>query len=644
MNILIVGSLYEQMSDLLHVSYLNDASLTSVSTENSVHELWNGGCDLCLVACADLDDAMLSAAEATAIPVVLLLGSAAELDEITASRHRQLPRDILSLADLTPLALTLAIRSVLLHAEDRRKANDIAVLFQSTQEAADTGTWDWDLATGKVTWSENLYRLFGVAPGGASQDLFQVWQDAIHPDDKAEAMSAATAAIASHRPLSSMFRIRKADADVASSEWRWISCKGRVLRDRSGAVTRLIGINIDITAQKQQEEAILTDRRVIKNNLLQTESIFRTFFDSSSDCKFRLRVREDGRFTYADVNAAGLAATGLTLEQMIGREPLELLGQEKGMEMTEGLREVLRTGRPFRYEPTWELETGTIVYDAVYMPLRDDAGVITDIVGVARDVTETRQTEAALLQAQKVEAIGHLASGVAHDFNNILSAFQACLRLVDREITSDRGRMVVAEGQSAVERGKALTEWLMGFIRKTPVTLTSIDANDALEQMGGMLRQALPPATVLKQELASDLDLARADTHEMALAVLNLAVNARDAMPQGGTLCIRTRNETVSQEQPDGIGSGRYVVVEIEDTGIGMSPKTMARALEPFFTTKSVGRGTGLGLSMVYGILRRTGGGLRISSHEGQGTRVSLYFPAVERDVQGDKEHACQNA
>ena len=572
MNILIVGSIYEQIKELLQGSHLDDASLTSVNVENSVHEIWTSSCDLCLVTSAGLDESLLAAAEATSVPVVLLVADDAEFDQALTSHERQLPRDVLSLTDLSPLALTLAIRSALRHAEARREANDIAVLFESTQEATDTGTWDWDVATGKTTWSTNLYRLFGMTPGSECQDLFKAWREAIHPADQAQAMAAVTAAIANHTPLSSVFRIRKANSDVSPSEWRWISCKGKVLRDRSGVVTRLIGINIDITVQKQQEEMLLSDQLETTNNLLKTNSLFRTFFDSSSDCKFRLRVHRDGRFTYVDVNAAGVAVTGLTLDQIVGREPLEVLGPNKGAEMTEGLREVLRTGKPFRYEPIWELETGTIVYEAVYMPLRDGTGAITDIVGVARDVTQTRQTEAALFQAQKVEAIGHLASGVAHDFNNILSAFQSCLRLVEREISSDRGRMVVAEGRSAVDRGKALTEWLTGFIRKTPVTLKSIDANDALEQMGGMLRQALPAGIVLEQELASDLDLAHADNHEMALAVLNLAVNARDAMPEGGTIRIRTRNETVSQAQPDGIGLGRYAVVEIEDSGVGMSP------------------------------------------------------------------------
>ncbi|MGP3699500.1 PAS domain-containing protein [Rhodobacter sp. NSM] len=189
-----------------------------------------------------------------------------------------------------------------------------------------------------------------------------------------------------------------------------------------------------------------------------SEARFRAYFDASADCMFHLHVGADGRFTYADINPAGLAAAGLTLDEMLGREPLELLGPVKGEEMTAGLMSVVRTGQPFRYEPTWEMAGGTVVYDAVYMPLHGRSGIVTGVLGVARDITERRRVEAALHQAQKVEAVGQLAAGVAHDFNNVLAIFQSCLRLLGSEVTSDQGRKVVEEGRAAVGRGKALTE------------------------------------------------------------------------------------------------------------------------------------------------------------------------------------------
>ncbi|MGP3699573.1 two-component system sensor histidine kinase NtrB [Rhodobacter sp. NSM] len=273
---------------------------------------------------------------------------------------------------------------------------------------------------------------------------------------------------------------------------------------------------------------------------------------------------------------------------------------------------------------------GTVVYDAVYMPLRGWSGTVTGVLGVARDITERHRVEAALHQAQKVEAVGQLAAGVAHDFNNVLAIFQSCLRLLGSEVTSDQGRKVVEEGLAAVGRGKALTDWLTGFVRQEPVALASLDLNAAMEQVCAMLDQTLAGSGVrFSCDLASDLEPARADANEVALAILNLGLNARDAMPKGGTLRLSTRNEEVVREPPDGLAPGRYAVVEVADTGSGMPPEVLARALEPFFTTKPAGRGTGLGLAMVQGIIRRTGGGLRIASTEGQGTRVSLFFPTA---------------
>lgn len=633
MNILSVGDTPDILRDLLADRRGGEHSLTVTKARGRRHPLKLDGYDLCFTTSRGFKGDLLSRAEAALVPVILLVDDASDLDAWDADDTPGRPAAILSLADLTAGTLTLAIRSAVQWARAQRAAKDVESLLRITQEAVGAGTWDWDVTTGRVIWADGLYRLFGLEPGIDADDLFRVWHDAVHPDDQEAAMSAATAAMAGLAPLSSLFRIRRAGQGGAPEAWRWISCKGEVIRDRNGAVARLIGINVDVT---EQQERLAQDRdRVIAQDLHQNEARFRTYFDTSPDCMFHVRVEDDGRFTYADVNAAGLAATGLKLDQMLGREPLELLGPVKGPEMTEGLRSVVRTGEPFRYEPTWEMEGGTVVYDAVYMPLRDEAGAITAVLGAARNITEARRTEAALHHAQKVEAVGQLAAGVAHDFNNILAVFQACLRLIESEVISERGQMALKEGRAAMDRGKALTDWLIGFVRKTPVALGRVDLNAALEPMGAMLHKVLPPGVRLTQELAPDLDLACADPHELALAVLNLGINARDAMPGGGVLRLTTRNETVAQKQPDGIEPGRYAVVELADTGTGMAPEVLARVLEPFFTTKPPGRGTGLGLSMVYGIVRRAGGGLRIASRMGEGTTVCLYFPADEQAAQG---------
>ncbi len=356
------------------------------------------------------------------------------------------------------------------------------------------------------------------------------------------------------------------------------------------------------------------------------ETLFRTFFENISDCMFHVQVEADGRFTYADVNAAGLEAAGLAIEEMRRREPVDVLGPVKGQEMTEALQNVVRTGKPHHYEPSWEMETGLIVYDAVYMPLRDETGRVKGILGSARNITERKRTEAALHQARKVEVIGQLASGIAHDFNNLISAFQACLRLLDGEANADRRQEILREAHDALDRGKALTGWLTGFIRQAPVKLETIDLNAAIGRLQGMLYQCLPREVALRIDLSPGPLEARADKNEIGLAILNLALNARDAMPDGGSLRLSTRREDISDDEVGEIKPGSYAVIDVADTGVGMSPELVDRVVEPFFTTKPVGQGTGLGLSMVAGILQRAGGGLQIASELGHGTCISLYF------------------
>ena len=359
-----------------------------------------------------------------------------------------------------------------------------------------------------------------------------------------------------------------------------------------------------------------------------TEKRFRAYFDGSPDCMFHIQVEPDGRFTYVDVNPAGLEATGLAIEDMRQREPLDLLGPEKGAEMTAALKSVVETGEPYRYEPTWEMKTEVTTYDATYIPLRDSAGHVTAILGSARNISERKMIEAALDQARKVEVIGQLASGIAHDFNNLISSFQACLRLLEKDPEGDRRRLILDEGQAALERGKALTSWLTGFIRQEPVTLETIDLNAVITPMQSMLEQCLAVGIVLQMDLSAERLPARADQNEIGLALLNLGLNAKDAMPDGGTLRISTRSDTISQGDVSGLAPVGYAVIDVADTGTGIPADLIDQVLEPFFTTKPAGRGTGLGLSMVAGIMKRAGGELRISSAAGNGTCVSLYFPA----------------
>jgi PAS domain S-box-containing protein len=263
--------------------------------------------------------------------------------------------------------------------------------------------------------------------------------------------------------------------------------------------------------------------------------------------------------------------------------------------------------------------------------LRDDTSRAVRVSGTARDVTERRDLDERLRQAQKLETVGRLTGGVAHDFNNLLTVILANAELLGEEL-ADRAELhglseLIA---AAAERGAQLTHRLLAFARRQPLEPKVIDINRLLDGMEEMLRRTLGAAIEIRVRRAPGLWLAEADPAELESALLNLALNARDAMPAGGRLAIDTANVTVDEAgaipDPD-VDPGEYVMIAVSDTGAGMAPDVLARAFEPFFTTKDVGRGAGLGLSMVYGFAKQSGGHARFESEVGTGTTIRLYLP-----------------
>jgi PAS domain S-box-containing protein len=350
---------------------------------------------------------------------------------------------------------------------------------------------------------------------------------------------------------------------------------------------------------------------------------FETYFDKSPDCMFHLRVEEASRFVYDAVNQTALASTGLTRGELLGRTPEDVLGPDKGAMMASGLRQVCASGKAYRYEPTWQLPGGTVTFDAVYMPQHNADGDVVGILGIARDITKQRQLEAVLQQTRKMEALGQLTSGVAHDFNNLLAGFQACFKMLTREINGENGQQFIAEGMRTVARGKALTDRMLAFARKQTVTAELFDLNGVINNFSDILYRTLSGKVSITRFLAPGL----------WPIVLNLAINARDAMPSGGSLSIETRNEVIGSDRPLRLAPGDYVSLSVKDSGSGMPPHVVERALEPFFTTKAPGEGTGLGLSVIHGMVTQMGGAIEIVSAPRVGTCVTLYFPRAQGGV-----------
>jgi signal transduction histidine kinase len=253
----------------------------------------------------------------------------------------------------------------------------------------------------------------------------------------------------------------------------------------------------------------------------------------------------------------------------------------------------------------------------------------------------TRERELALAQVhemQKLESLGQLTGGVAHDFNNVLMAILANLDVIANRVTDMPVlKRLVDSAIRAAERGGALTRRMLAFAKRQELRPEAVDVAALVNGMTEMLRSSLDPRIEIVTEFASDLELVNIDPNQLELAVLNLALNARDAMPQGGRLMISARRETASAARAHSLGAGAYVCLSMTDTGVGMDDATLKRAPEPFFTTKGTGKGTGLGLSMVYGLATQSGGTARISSRPGEGTTVELWLPVA--DMIGSNQH-----
>lgn len=282
---------------------------------------------------------------------------------------------------------------------------------------------------------------------------------------------------------------------------------------------------------------------------------------------------------------------------------------------------------------------GTVfpMYLSVGQARTGDQGIF---VGIIYDLTEKKRAEETILHHQKLDAIGQLSGGIAHDFNNILSVIGGNLEMIAAGDLPPAGRRAVARAQEAAARAARITQRLLAFARKQPLNQQVIDVNKALGDMAEMLQRAIGEAVAVEMHLAPEAGQVNTDIDQFETAILNLAVNARDAMPSGGQLTIEAERVTIDEQRhgDEGTPPGDYTCVSISDTGTGMAPEVRARAIEPFFTTKDVGSGTGLGLSMVYGFVKQSGGHIKVYSELGHGTSVKLYLPRATRP--GEVVHA----
>ena len=483
-------------------------------------------------------------------------------------------------------------------------------LLAHTQQIARVGTWAWELKTNTVTWTDELFRQCGLAPH-SRHITYQDYLALVHPDDAAMVDSAVRRAVEKLVPYAFDHRVVWPDGSQ-----HWLHGRGDVIVDDAGKVIRLVGSSQDITARKQIESELRRQAHIV---------------DTISDAVIVMGIEGDGRVV--DWNPAAERIFGYTKAEMLGK-PLRLVSAAENVaELERGLTEA------FKREGRWAGELPFVrkdgvhgVADVIVAVQRDANGRASSIISVSRDVTERKRLEAQLQQAQKMEAVGRLAGGIAHDFNNMLTAVKAYSEFLLEDLDqADARRTDVQEIAKAADRAASLTRQLLAFSRKQVLQPRPLDLNEVVEGMEKMLRRLIGEDVQIVTRLDSNLRLVEADPSQIEQVIMNLAVNARDAMPDGGTITIETRNETLERVEPDwAIAPGAYVALVITDTGIGMDAQIRAQIFEPFFNTKPVGKGTGLGLSTVYGIIKQSGGHVSVFSEPGRGSTFKVYLPHID--------------
>ena len=503
-----------------------------------------------------------------------------------------------------------------LRRQTRQRAESEDRLTLAT-DAASIGVWDWDLVADQWYASPVYCSMLGYPPDKGASDR-AVWLERLHPEDRPAVAAKIQNAIAT-RGASYEYEARMRHAN---GSYRWIHVVGRILAyDERGQATRMIGVRMDVT-----------ERKLVELRLRESEDRFRQLAENIQEV-FWMTDPSRRQFLYisrAYEKLWGRSCAGLLQspgDWAAAVHPDDRARVEEAIATTQERAPCDETYRILRPDGTvrW-------IHERSY-PVLDDAGQVQRLVGTAEDITEARQLEAQLRQSQRMEAVGQLAGGVAHDFNNILAAImmQADLafEMVDR---TGEVRELLADIKTATERASHLTRQLLAFSRRQVLQTRVIDLNDVVTSLTKMLQRILGEDVDLQLKLHPRPLLTRADPGMLDQVLMNLVVNARDAMPTGGRLTIETSERLLKAEPGASPEPGRYICVSVTDTGMGIEPRHLPRIFEPFYTTKDPSKGTGLGLATAFGIVKQHGGSLTVDSVVGKGSTLQVLLRPTEDD------------
>ncbi|RML87925.1 Sensory box sensor histidine kinase/response regulator [Pseudomonas savastanoi pv. glycinea] len=502
------------------------------------------------------------------------------------------------------------------------------------------GTWVWDIIADQLTGDERFARTFGLCPKLCAKGLpLELVIASIHPDDSARVDKSIEDALQNSEIYRCEYRVLHKDG-----LYRWVEASGKIERDSRGKPVRSPGVLLDIDSRR-----IAEDERDRLNELL------RIFTAAVPGVVYAKDL--EGRMLVANRGTAELI--GKPPEFFIGKTDLEFLDdQQQARVLMETDRRIMQNNVSEQIEEQVNLPDGSAAtWLSTKAPLLDENGEVIGLIGSSVDVTarkkaeeavrelnqtleqrieqavfEREQIEDALRHSQKMDAVGQLTGGIAHDFNNLLAGISGSLELITKRLAQGRVGDVdryMSVAQGAVRRAASLTHRLLAFSRRQNLSPRVTNVNVLIQDMEELIARTVGPEIDIKVVAHDDLWPALIDHAQLESSLLNLCLNARDAMPSGGRIVIETANASIEEcTDPDhGIPAGEHLSIRVTDTGMGMSPDTVAKAFEPFFTTKPIGAGTGLGLSMVYGFVRQSGGQIRVESVEGQGTSVVMHLP-----------------
>jgi len=491
--------------------------------------------------------------------------------------------------------------------------------WRLAQAAGGVGVFVLDIQRDTLTASPGFCRIFGLPEQElhAPADVERLRTDSADGDPVStrESRSRGTA------PLDVEYPIRRADDGAL----RWIWRRAEIVRDALGQPLLMRGVVQDVTERHEARLALAQLNASLEQRVQERTRELNRIWSLSAD--LMISVRLDGRIV--SVNPAWTQVLGWPDEALVGTDVLALLHPEDVEPSRHALGQLAQGQRLLRYENRFRHHDGSY-RSFSWTAVPDTSG---QIHAVGRDVTALRESEQRLRHSQKMEAIGQLTGGIAHDFNNMLQGITGAIEVMRRRVaagrTSDLERFMESASQSA-QRAASLVQRLLAFSRRQSLDLKPVDVNALIASMEELMHRSLGEQVRLAVQLAPDARHALGDESQLESAILNLAINARDAMPGGGELRISTANVQLGEAELrafEGVLPGDYLAIAVADSGTGMSADVLARAFDPFFTTKPIGQGTGLGLSMVYGFARQSRGLVQIDSTPGRGTTVTLCLP-----------------